>query len=116
MTEPSTLAQAAMDKATRAEFKIDGHELLCLERYKSIEASLSRITKLVTWGGITLATMILGLLGWSLQEQYATNKTAIELLQKRETTTTINSVSQPPQTGPVQVFTPVVPAAAPAAP
>ncbi len=72
-----------MDKATAAEHKINAHEELCLERYDAIKANLTRITKLIGWGGGLLASMIIGLLGWSLNAQFVATGRAIDTLEAR---------------------------------
>jgi len=95
MTEPSDLARDAMDLAREADNKINAHEDLCAERYKNINDSLSRITKLMGWGGALLAGMILGLLGWSLNSQVEANKDAISALRSVEKRAPIQVVPMP---------------------
>ena len=72
-----------MDLAREADNKINAHEDLCAERYKNINESLSRIMKLIGWGGSFLAVLIVGLLGWSLNNQVEANKDAIQVLTSR---------------------------------
>lgn len=82
--EPSNLAREAMDLAREADNKINAHEDLCFERYKHINDSLSRIMKILGWGGTTLATLIIGVLGWAMLELYSANQKAMTHLQEVE--------------------------------
>lgn len=86
MTEPSDLARQAMDSATSAHAKIDSHEDICAIRYQHLEDGLGRLTKLVTWGGTTLAAIILAVLGWSMNALFEANSRAIESANLRAET------------------------------
>lgn len=75
------LAQKALEKATEADGKINTHEELCTLRYTNINEGLTRLTKILTWGGGIMASMILSLLAWSLNNQVSYNADQIRKLQ-----------------------------------
>ncbi len=79
----------AMTMARNAEAQVESHEALCAERYKTINESIAAIKvdikekfgevkKILAWAGITMLTIIIGALSWSLQQQWAAQKSENE--------------------------------------
>lgn len=54
----------ARARAESAHGKIEAHEDLCAERYSNIHDKLNSMTKLIGWGGATLATGVMGLVAF----------------------------------------------------
>lgn len=54
----------AREKAQRALDQLDGHENLCAERYSNIHTRLGNIVKLLGFGGATLATVVISIIGY----------------------------------------------------
>lgn len=67
MREPGVVTafvdQVARDQASKALSDLQGHEDLCAERYGNIHDKLGFITRLLGWGGATLATIVIGIIG-----------------------------------------------------
>ncbi len=89
MSERITAA-AAMRKAEQVAAAQESHEEICAVRYRSIDRSITLILRLLSWGGVAAFSIIVGLLGWSLQQQYQSQLQAraeatakIEMLERQ---------------------------------
>lgn len=70
--------------------------------HKSLTDSLVEIKSLMKWAGSLIITLIIGVLGWSLVQQYQANEQSkkdleaqIKLLQEQEKTRAAQSVPNP---------------------
>lgn len=93
MSEQDNLARLAMDKAVEADNKINAHEDICAIRYENINESLSRIMKILGWGGTALGGLVLSVLGWAMVQLYDANQRAISKIP-----TTVQYVQVPTPT------------------
>lgn len=96
MSEHPTLARQAMDKAVEADNKIKAHEDICAIRYENINDTLSRIMKIIGWGGTALAGLVLSVLGWAMVHLFEANERAVQALQERDKLTYEQSLDSKP--------------------
>lgn len=77
-----------------ARKSIEDHELLCLERYKSIDQKLGFILKVLGVAGMLMVSA----LSWSLKAQWDAQKTAVEAIHQTsdETVRKLQSVRVDP--------------------
>jgi len=90
----------ALTMAREAKQEIDGHEKICAERYDNINkqiaeiksgmaaqfaevksdvaAKFGEVKKILAWAGVTMLAIIVGALSWSLQQQWAAQKSENE--------------------------------------
>ena len=64
------IALDAREEAKHAKDALTAHEQLCALRYQGIEKSISTILSWLRWGGSLAVLTIIGLLAWSLRQQY----------------------------------------------
>lgn len=52
-----------MNRADAAHDRIEAHEELCAERYGNIHGRLDQVVKILGWGGATVATVMIAVIG-----------------------------------------------------
>lgn len=86
------LATLALEKASEATLKVEGHEALCAERYDHIRTSISgvkesvsSIMKVIVWGGGILATILISLVGFFGARAISVNDAEVARLRAQVT-------------------------------
>lgn len=79
-----------MTRAEEAHAKIDGHELLCAERYAHIHTAISgvketvgSIMKTVAWGGTTIFGLLVACLAFFATRAMTNNDAQVEKLESQ---------------------------------
>lgn len=62
--------ESAMQIAHEALNRVNTHEEVCGERYKAIDGTLRELKGWLKWGGSIAFLTIVGLLSWSLNNQF----------------------------------------------
>ena len=90
-----------MATAKQALNEIAAHNRECNLRYEGIGKTLKLILSIMTWGGITAFGIIIGLLSWSLNQQFQTNMQArAEMASKIEALQAQLAIEQAAKHGP----------------
>jgi len=90
MPDSDTNAVRALTLALVNEQAQKSHEELCAERYGTINAKIDKLETIIKWVGGLIATSLIGVLTWSVNQQIDSAKAQqvaaaakIELLQKQ---------------------------------
>jgi hypothetical protein len=84
------IANIAWELGKQNARDILAHEDLCAFRYGQIEKSMSSVEAVLKWFAVTMVTVLLSVLAWSITHQYEasevlleSSKLKIELLEKQ---------------------------------
>lgn len=75
------IATEAKDIAERVAVQLAEREKLHDERHTALQASVQELKTMVTWIGGVMISLIIGVLGWSLAQQYNANEAQKKALQ-----------------------------------
>lgn len=87
----SNVAQEAKEAADKALTQLVEREKLHDERHNALQSSIEEIKSILVWVGGVLITLILGVLGWSLVQQYNANEAQKLALQAQISALEANS-------------------------
>jgi hypothetical protein len=73
----------ARARADEAHTKIEAHEDLCAERYSNIHDKLGMIMRVMGWGGATLATVIIAVMGFLAVRLIDASATRVQMLEQQ---------------------------------
>lgn len=75
------IAVEAKDIAERVALQLAEREKLHDERHTALQNSVQELKTMVTWVGGLIISLIIGVLGWSLAQQYNANEAQKKALQ-----------------------------------
>lgn len=76
-------AAEAKEIASRVAVQLHEREKLHDERHAALQESVQELKSMVTWIGSTMITLILGVLAWSLAQQYSANEAQKKALEEQ---------------------------------